>query len=815
MSNVSWVQDRLRRAGMSQNAAVQAGYRSARWVYRLIGRTVWVLGLQWVDSIRRLTRTDDGWLIEGWAYHRGTDFGPEPRFRAWLVRRGRRIELDAHRTFDLDARAAARAAEYDYALNCVVVRLPDAVVDTLPVGRGWRLRVEIRGNGHRVRGWFRRASLVGSGVATGLLRRPSGRLAGPLLDPESGTVELAVLDPAVTASAVTVDGLDVTVDVSGAVTRARLVGAGQEPVALDVAARPAGATVRGTVPQWTVSERDIAGRRSLWRVEVESAGRWNGLHLDQDCDLSSRSESVVARPTLSQELAFVRTPVEVVVDAVTVVDGPVVSVHLAGRLRGRRDLQLAFRSRFETIAVAVTVGDDGTFTAEAELAISRWKGPRRPPPRGMYSLVAIVDGVVNSTFVTAEVAELFPTSYETDQYRLRISAAQRDQLALRFGPPRTEAEFGSWRQLQFRERYAQGGVEPLDAVYLESFFGRNATCNPLAIDAEFARSHPDIPRYWGVQDLSVVVPEGATALVAGTEEWWRVRCSARWVVTNEWLRNNFVKQPFQTVLQTWHGSMFKQIGLDRGGRGKAQLAAVERESSRWDLFISQAPETTPIIKGAYDLDEQVIEIGYPRNDELRAFDDERRRQVREHLGLPPDSVVVVYAPTWREESQQDVQLLDLEGLGPILGDRFTLLRRGHVRSLGNSVAARAANVLDVSTYPQINDLLGVADVLITDYSSMMFDFSVTGRPMIFYTPDIDVYTDDDVRGSYFDLEERAPGPVTRDVAEVVRLLRTIDTWPQQYQDRYSAWVERYNVYDDGNASRRAVEALLGFAADRS
>src|SRR5699024_4568017 len=117
--------------------------------------------------------------------------------------------------------------------------------------------------------------------------------------------------------------------------------------------------------------------------------------------------------------------------------------------------------------------------------------------------------------------------------------------------------------------------------------------------------------------------------------------------------------------------------------------------------------------------------------------------------------VVLYAPTWREPSQGDgIDFFDVGYAAGELGDGFTFLQRGHVRTLKRDpLASRrdSGTVVDVSAHPQINELLLVADVLITDYSSMMFDFSVTGKPMIFYAPDIEEYADPKVRGVYFDL----------------------------------------------------------------
>ena len=328
------------------------------------------------------------------------------------------------------------------------------------------------------------------------------------------------------------------------------------------------------------------------------------------------------------------------------------------------------------------------------------------------------------------------------------------------------------------------------------------------MDREVARRRPDLPRYWSVDDYSIEVPEGSTPLIVGSEQWWKVRETARWIVTNEWLRTRFVKRGFQTVLQTWHGSMYKKIGLDRK-TGRIGLEKARLERSNWDMFISQNSDTTPIIKQSYDFDEGVVESGYPRNDELLDPDPSRVADIRERIGIPEGSTAVMYAPTWREEGQE-VELLDIVELSDRLGPGFTFLQRGHVRTLDLGEVVRHDNVIDVSTYPQINDLYLASDLLITDYSSMMFDFSVTRQPMIFFTPDFDEYTDPKVRGVYFDLEEISPGPVVRTPDEVVDLLGSIDTWAPTYDERYEAWCARFNHADDGHAAERAVDALFAF-----
>ncbi|HJR89230.1 MAG TPA: CDP-glycerol glycerophosphotransferase family protein [Aeromicrobium sp.] len=509
-------------------------------------------------------------------------------------------------------------------------------------------------------------------------------------------------------------------------------------------------------------------------------------------------------------------------------DGDV--LRLTGSLDGDPDgFDLVLAAARAEIPVSIDeVSPDGRFVATAPLRVSSWGGPELPPKRGAYALEGRLKGAADEsarfgTFVTDRYTQTVPTIDARDDLRLRFELNARPQLLVRVTRPRAADEYGAHNQRLLFKHFALGPAEPLDAVYFESFFGRSATCNPRAIDAEVARRRPDLPRYWSVDDRSIAVPEGAIPLVIGTREWWRVRESARWIVTNEWLRGRYVKKPFQTVLQTWHGSMYKRIGIDRGGSGWLRGGHTDRaraERANWDMFISQNGDTTPIIQQAYEFQgddaSAVLEIGYPRNDELVPFADtptlelvERVARVRERIGIPDGRRVIMYAPTWREASQ-NVELLSLVQLAREVGEGFTFLQRGHVRTLeeGESVASDA--VIDVSTYPQINELYMVSDLLITDYSSMMFDYSVTRRPMLFYTPDIEEYTDPKVRGAYFDLEEVAPGPVVRTVPEVIELLRTIDAWSPTFADRYAAWHDRFNHHDDGHASARAVDALFTF-----
>src|SRR5690606_37289810 len=145
--------------------------------------------------------------------------------------------------------------------------------------------------------------------------------------------------------------------------------------------------------------------------------------------------------------------------------------------------------------------------------------------------------------------------------------------------------------------------------------------------------------------------------------------------------------------------------------------------------------------------------GYPRNDVLMTGD---RDEIRTRLGIGADEKAILYAPTWRDDRDRIVEFLDLPALAQQTD--AVVLVRGHSRTLAAGQDATGPRVVDVTAYPDIAQLLLAADVLLTDYSSVMFDFTATGKPIHFFTPDLDHYRGE-LRGFYFDLAARAPGPL--------------------------------------------------------
>lgn len=210
----------------------------------------------------------------------------------------------------------------------------------------------------------------------------------------------------------------------------------------------------------------------------------------------------------------------------------------------------------------------------------------------------------------------------------------------------------------------------------------------------------------------------------------------------------------------------------------------------------------------------MLETGYPHNDVFYAEDrDKLATEVRTRLGLPEGKKVVLYAPTFREDRkrpqggyQADLRL-DLEAAREALGEDQVLLVRPHSATFGRIPGARNGYVWDVSRYPDMADLLLIADVLITDYSASMFDFANSGKPMLFFTYDLEHYRDN-LCGFTFDFERQAPGPLLRSSQEVIAALGSLEAVAAEHREAYAAFRETYCDLDDGHAAARVVDGML-------
>jgi len=389
-------------------------------------------------------------------------------------------------------------------------------------------------------------------------------------------------------------------------------------------------------------------------------------------------------------------------------------------------------------------------------------------------------------------------------------------------PALRRAEQGNFAQRALRRGYYPAMTRtPLrDDVFFVSWKGKSCGDNPLGIAEELRRRGDDRNHLWAVTDWSVPVPEGGTALLRGTQEYYEALARSKYLISNDDMQAPFRKRDGQVYLQTWHGTPLKRIGFDIANpqfiSGTAYFDHLAKDVAQWDLLLSPNPFSTPIMRGAFRYDGEICEYGYPRNDLLSRGDAAGlAARVRARLGLPAGKKVVLYAPTWRDNQvyangrryRFDMRL-DLERAWRELGPDYVFLIRGH-HHMADDVPAgmRDGFAVNVTAYPDITELYLVADVLVTDYSSAMFDYAVTGRPMVFFTYDLADYRDN-LRGFYFDFEAEAPGPLLATSAEVTGALRDIDSVAASYRDSYRSFADRFCSLEDGKAGARICDRLF-------
>ncbi|GAB2580805.1 CDP-glycerol glycerophosphotransferase family protein [Microlunatus antarcticus] len=356
-------------------------------------------------------------------------------------------------------------------------------------------------------------------------------------------------------------------------------------------------------------------------------------------------------------------------------------------------------------------------------------------------------------------------------------------------------------------------AEPRPTIVYDSFAGRYSD-SPRALHT-WLTPRVDADHVWLVDPAHRAgFPSGVATVPYGSAESVAALEAADLVVGNTHIEISWTKRPGSTYLQLWHGTPLKTVHRDVRWAPPGRLDWLEEDVARWDHLLSPSPASTPRLRSAFRWGGSVLELGYPRNDVLqRPVVDEVRARTRASLGLADDETVVLYAPTFRDRMFDDRSTplhlaLDLERLVADLGPGVRVLTRVHYFMTDRLVRVEVPGVLDVSWHPDIAELYAAADVLVTDYSSSMFDFAVTGKPLIFYTYDLETYRDVD-RGFYFELEPVAPGPVVRTQEALTAALTDLPGVRRAYATAYREFRRTYCALDDGHATRRVGRFVKG------
>jgi CDP-glycerol glycerophosphotransferase len=425
------------------------------------------------------------------------------------------------------------------------------------------------------------------------------------------------------------------------------------------------------------------------------------------------------------------------------------------------------------------------------------------------------------TLGPGRVAALETRALERGDHRLHravraASKGRRGAVRARAGVTRRARRTVRGRRQRRLERgYRAALRKPIDpdlAVFA-AYWYRGYSCNPKAIYEKARELVPGFHGVWVVNPKAVdAMPAGVDYVVRDTPEYFETIARARVLVNNVNFPNHLVKREGTIHVMTHHGTPLKRMGMDLqatpiAGR-KMDFDALMRRCSRWDFSVSSNHFSTEIWKRVYPTAYESLDVGYPRNDALVNAGEEDVRRIRAELGIEPGQTAVLYAPTHREYRSSYVPVLDLAAVAEGLGPDFVVLARAHYfydadRSLQE--LHRQGRVRDVAAHPVVEELCLAADVLLTDYSSIMFDYAVLDRPIVIHAPDWEAYRA--LRGTYFDLLAAPPGAVTRTEDEVIASLRSGEAQGDAAARARAAFRERFCSLEDGRAAERVVRRV--------
>ncbi len=774
--------------------------------------------------VERVAWQEDRLVVHGWAFVGGLDLtGAEVTMSADLV------EPDSGRVHPCEITPVRRTAAnrwsrlryQDVAPGGFVLWAQTRGLDTDPAR--WELQITQRAHGVERAGSLRAVAPYGAGKR--LFARPlhgadDAVRVVPVLDPGLGFVLQVRADRVRAATLYAGEGGRVggELQVWGApldlVTVAATCGAAELTAELAPPGDTGGRAFELTVPAggerraWEVRAVDARGRRHrvAWPVE--------GVFGDR---VGSGSEALAAAWSRSPrgfcELAS--GPRRPEVTAVTVDDGRLTVVVSQEPGVENWDGTRLVGPLAEVRAASVTHDRaEGRVHLVFSLRASRWGGPERPLPSGEYRVVAT--GLSALTCADQMLGEL-PYEQLTGDHHLLVGRASAGDLVIRLEAPRADDECGRFAQERLQEWYRGLEAEPVDAVLFQSYRGEFATDSQAEIHRELRRRGAALELIWGVTDLSVEVPEGGRALLIESREWYAALARSRFLCRNIDLERYFAKRAHQRYLQTFHGYPFKSMGASLWrAQGRTEPVVAQeclRRSAAWDAIVVPEEFCTDLYRTEYGYHGESLVSGYPRNDPLVNADPRAvRRRVLSQLGIDERATVVLYAPTWRDTGATSAWTarlfdeLDLTWLAERLGDDVALLLRGHNYNLREGLGPRPGAVHDVSSYPEVNDLILAADVAVLDYSSLRFDWMLTGKPVLFFVPDLADYLSS--RTVLFDFAPTAPGPLLSTTAEVAAALLDLEPVAGEYAAARAEFNRRYNRRHDGGAAVRVVDGFF-------
>ncbi|GCB48844.1 CDP-glycerol glycerophosphotransferase family protein [Streptomyces sp. NL15-2K] len=402
------------------------------------------------------------------------------------------------------------------------------------------------------------------------------------------------------------------------------------------------------------------------------------------------------------------------------------------------------------------------------------------------------------------------------QHRLLASGSYAAFRALRGAnqqASRTLEHLPRPHMLRTRLLYQHHLRRPMDpdlAVYC-AYWGRGYACNPAAIHAKARELAPHIRSVFLVKaDQAHAMPDGIDHAVIGSHRYWEVLARAKYLINNANFAEGVVKRPGSVHVQTQHGTPLKKMGVDQStypvvAAATGSFAKLLGRVDRWDYNLSSNRHSTQMWERAFPGSYEHLEYGYPRNDVYYTATADDVARIRRELGVPEGKTAVLYAPTHRDHHTGFESGLDLEAFCEEAGEDVVVLLRAHY-FYDRGGKKSSGRIIDVTAHRSSEDVCLAADALVTDYSSIMFDYANLDRPIVVYADDWEVYRE--TRGVYFDLMVAPPGPVARTPEDLARVFRDGSYADPRSAAHRARFRERFCQFDDGRAAERVVRRVF-------
>ncbi|SCT50020.1 CDP-glycerol:poly(glycerophosphate) glycerophosphotransferase [Staphylococcus cohnii subsp. cohnii] len=361
-----------------------------------------------------------------------------------------------------------------------------------------------------------------------------------------------------------------------------------------------------------------------------------------------------------------------------------------------------------------------------------------------------------------------------------------------------------------------------DLVVFESNVGKSVSDSPKVIYDKLKEYSNAYQIVWVSNQQFPFNDPNVITVKRLSPEYYHYLSRAKYWVNNQNFPHYITKPKDTIYIQTWHGTPLKKMLNDVEsfeGRDANYKNRVNNAIKYWDYLVSPSPYASRCFRSAFEFHKEILEVGYPRNDifynKNEKYINDKKEKIKQRLGIQDNRKIILYAPTFRDDEINKAKKhiinlkIDLQQMKEQLSEDYILILRPHV-IISNALQLDHSLddfVINGSKYNDISDLFLITDICITDYSSVMFDYANTKKPMIFFTYDLDHYKNN-LRGFYFDFENEAPGPLIKKNNELIIAIKNIEEVQKKYQEKYEQFYNKFCTFEDGNATTRIIERVF-------